>query len=183
MKSAFGYIRSGPTRPSAAKQSDELKQFSKAKLTIFSDSNSNKSRSGYLQLIDDLVSNPKSELFIYDLVSLDICFSNLTQYLDFFALIEKYEIKIICLKDSIPLLTPLNFKSLYEKTSKQLHKEHIQTSFLKRKAAGLTVGRPSQRNDFKIQKLRQEGLTYREIAQRLKVSIGVVQRGVKACET
>lgn len=180
-KSVFGYIRLSLTRPSQSDQESLLSSFADDGISFFTDSSSGKDRTGYSELNENLRSNKKADLVLYDLKSLDSCFSSLAEFLKFLALIEKNEITLICLKDNLPeIFTPLIIQEIYERVSKELHREHMQISILNRKAAGLNVGRPSQRDDFSIQNLRQSGLTYREIAQHLKVSIGMVQRGLKA---
>ena len=122
-----------------------------------------------------------ADLVLYDIKSLDSCFSSLADFLEFLVLIEKNGINLFCLNDKIPdAFTPSVVQEMFERISKELHREHMQITLLNRKAAGLSVGRPSQRDDFSIQSLRRSGLTYREIAQHLKVSIGMVQRGLKA---
>lgn len=179
-KTAFCYIRTSLMRPSSSIQESELVNFFSHDLLFFKDSSSGKSRAGYSSLIEKLKCNVNADLVLYDLKSLDSCFNSLADFLDFLVLIEKNKIKLFSLTDKIPsAFSPSTIQETFERVSKELHREHMQISLLNRKAAGLTVGRPSQRDNLSIQNLRQSGLTYREIAQHLKVSIGMVQRGLK----
>lgn len=71
----------------------------------------------------------------------------------------------------------LNLFYLARKRAKSLK---IRSRLAERKNIGLQLGRPAKnRNDEDIHKLRQQGLTLREIALTLKISISAVQRSLE----
>lgn len=64
------------------------------------------------------------------------------------------------------------------KQKKEDQAKRVKQSLADRKAKGLPIGRPKNRPDKDIIRLRKEGLTMREIALKLSCSIGSVQRSL-----
>ncbi|MBY0315396.1 MAG: recombinase family protein [Bdellovibrionales bacterium] len=162
-----------------ADQKSQLVAHSSKDLRLFSDDSTSKERNGFKKLCEALENSKGGQLFVYDLRSLDKCFNSAEDLLSFLALIEHSRIELVSLTESMPEAFNASYiLNTYRVISKELHKEHIQNSLRQRKNVGLTVGRPPTRDDHQIIELRRKGLTYREIAQQLKISIGAVQRGL-----
>ncbi|MES2802590.1 MAG: helix-turn-helix domain-containing protein [Bdellovibrionota bacterium] len=177
-ENVFLYLRSGNLRLSFENQKPMVGVNYNE---LFTDVSDESDRPGFSKLVERIQSSFDGTLYIYDLLSLDSCFESLESYLEFFALLERRRFKLIALTDKIPQHPNVSFLlDSFKRCSKELHREHLHASFSKRKLSGLSVGRPMQRNDDKIQELREEGLTFREIAQRLNVSISMVQRGLSS---
>ena len=182
-KITFAYIRDGNSRPRREDQRRELVNFSGDKMSFFCDSSDGEVRSGFDELISVLEKNKGATLLLYDYGSVDFCYKTLNSFIEFLVYLERNEIALKVLwNDSPPLNSATAMLLIYNETTKHLHKEHIQNSLMKRKESGQNIGRPSKRDDKKIVELRRRGLTYREISQALRISIGAVQRGLVNAE-
>lgn len=149
------------------------------KYVVFLDSSDVEDRSGFGELSVAIKNNHGAHLTVYDFASLDICFTSIDNFLSFLALLEENQVLLRTFEtdNRIPAAASEIIKT-FEVVSRQIHREHIQSSLRKRKLSGKNVGRPTERNDKVIQELRGQGYTFREIAQRLGISIGAVQRGL-----
>lgn len=173
------YLRDGNLRPDRFTQVNQLEDLLSNKCVFFFDSSDSEDRKGFTELCVAIKRNRDATLIVYDLASLDICFKSINNFLNFLALLEESQIALMAFnsENRIPTTASEIIKT-FEDVSRRIHREHIQSSLRKRKLNGKSVGRPTERNDKVIQELRGQGYTLREIAQRLEISIGAVQRGL-----
>lgn len=95
-----------------------------------------------------------------------------------------YGVEFCSFKDSLDLSSSqgklmFHIVAAFSQYEAELIRSRVVSGLENAKAKGKKLGRPKKRNDAEIQRLRQEGLSIREIAKQLGVSAGAVQRALK----
>lgn len=178
MENKFAYLLTGPDRPSLEVQAATLV----GKYNVICDSTEEPSRGGFNDLLKLIEHDRVVELWLHDFESLDEVFKSFEKTISFFSLVENKKIRILLpFQEPINSLTVNEVVELFKMENKINRIARMKRTFNERKNFGLRVGRPrnQRRNDGEIKELRITGLTYREIAQQLGISIGSVQRAVK----
>lgn len=119
-------------------------------------------------------------LSIDDMAATTVCASSLNNFLTALAFLEESKVLIFSGDDvySFPLKTQ-DVLNLFYLVRKKAKSTKIKSRLAEKKEVGFRLGRPANaRNDEEIRKLRQQGLTLREIAMKLKISISAVQRSL-----
>ncbi len=109
-------------------------------------------------------SSKDAAIHLTEMVELDVKFISVTEGFDLSTPIGKCQAQIIA------ALAELEASNI---------RERVRAGLANAKAKGKKLGRPSDRDDKEIQRLRKQGLTIRQIANRLSTSIGTVQRGLR----
>jgi DNA invertase Pin-like site-specific DNA recombinase len=98
--------------------------------------------------------------------------------------LSAYGIAFISLRDNLDLSTPsgrLMFQIIgaMAEFERALIQERVKAGIRNAKAKGRRIGRPRQEVDSaKVLELRAEGLSWRDIAKRLKLGLGTVHRAI-----
>lgn len=95
-----------------------------------------------------------------------------------------YGVEFCSLKDSLDLSTSQgklmsHIIGAFSQYEAEIIRARVRSGLENAKAKGQKLGRPKKRNDAEIQRLRQEGLSIREIAKQMGVSPASVQRALK----
>lgn len=95
-----------------------------------------------------------------------------------------YGVEFCSLKDSLDLSTSqgklmLHIVAAFAQYEAEIIKSRVRSGLENAKAKGQKLGRPKKRNDAEIKRLREEGLSIRQIAKQLGISPAAVQRALK----
>lgn len=178
MKERIIYLRISDSRPSYEEQ---LEHFKSCEGRVLCDNSNTEKRNNLVDILKMIQNEKVVDLCIYDLSSLDLVFRSFESMAEFYALLESTgtKLKIFQTSDTASSLTIGDALSLYKDVIKKIHAERLRDSFRKRRADGLSVGRPSHRKNNEVNDLRSKGLTLRQIAQQLGISLGSVQRSLR----
>jgi len=106
---------------------------------------------------------------------------HLLEISDFF---QKYEVNFISLSESINTTTPagrlfFTLISAIAQFEREVIGERVKAGLENARSKGKQIGAPKKRNSELIKALRDQGLSYREIAIKAKCSLGSVQAELK----
>lgn len=97
--------------------------------------------------------------------------------------LSEYGVQFCSLKDSLDLSTSqgrlmMHMVAAFAQYEADVIKSRVRAGIENARAKGTKLGRPMVRNNDEIKKLRESGLSLREIAARLRISKGSVQNAL-----
>lgn len=136
--------------------------------------------------LDQLMSDARKRLFEVVLVWKFDRFARSTKHLSF-ALDEFHNLGIdfISYQENIDTSSPMGramftIISAMAQLEREIIKERVIAGISAAQKRGVKFGRPKLRNDIQIKNLREQGLSFRAISNKLGISLGSVQASLKA---
>lgn len=188
------YVRTSTSDKQDTKmQIDELRSLAKIKelsaIKVYEDkgfTGKNMKRPSLQLLLDDIKSNKIDYLLIW---KFDRLARSLQELLFMISLVDKYNVKLISLKDNIDMSTPQGrlmlhiigaFSQFEADIIKQRVKAGVDHARRHGTKSGLPFGRKRLRNDSLIKACYNELHSYSKVASKLKIPRSTVVRSVKS---
>ena len=117
-------------------------------------------------------------------LKLDRLFRSLKHLIQTLEEFEALGVKLIAVRDQVDMTTPsgrlfIQVIGALGEFERELIKERVILGLENAKSNGVVLGRPKTRPENEIKKLRAQGLTYKAIQERLKISKGAVYRALQ----
>ena len=98
-----------------------------------------------------------------------------------------HNVEFCSLKDSLDLSTSqgklmFHIVAAFAQYESDVIRTRVRAGLDNAKAKGIRLGRPKERDDDKVQKLRAQGLSQRQIAHQLGISKGSVQNALRLAD-
>lgn len=137
------------------------------------------------QMLFDMAAGKFSIVLVW---KLDRFARSLKDLLNLLETLKAHEVDFVSMKDNLDLSTPagrlmLHLCAAFSEFEVSLIRERVRAGLAHAKKRGRKLGRRKDRDDEAIHRLRAEGLSIRQIATRLQVAKGSVQKALASNAT
>lgn len=110
-------------------------------------------------------------------------FRNIKDLVNNLEIFQECSVSLISLKENMDMTSAtgrllIHIIGAFSEFEAQSTREKVIAGLRNARAKGKIIGRPKTRDDVKIHELREQGLSFREISEELKISLGSVQKAL-----
>jgi len=146
------------------------------------ESGKKESRPAFDEMLKDMRKGKFKGLVVY---KLDRMGRSLAHLISLFEEFKRRDIEFISVTQNIDSSTPegklfMRIMMIMSEYERELTVNRVIDGIARAKREGKTLGRPKVKlNKYEVIRLKKEGMSYRKIAEKLELSLGVVQRTIK----